>query len=40
MRLLRIILARVLFQFVVKLVEAEERAMALAPMKRTDRWRP
>ena len=33
MRLLRIILARALFWCVVKLIEAEERALGLAPLK-------
>lgn len=35
MRLLRIILARVLFWCVVKLIEAEERALGLAPLSRS-----
>ena len=33
MRLLRIILARALFLCVVKLIEAEERALRLPPLK-------
>jgi hypothetical protein len=33
MSLLRIILARVLFRCVVKLIEAEERALGLAPLR-------
>ncbi|MET4634910.1 hypothetical protein ABIE08_002856 [Kaistia defluvii] len=33
MSLIRIILARALFWCVVKLIEAEERALGLAPLK-------
>jgi hypothetical protein len=37
MSLMRIILARALFWCVVRLIEAEERALGLAPAKHTRR---
>jgi hypothetical protein len=39
MSLIRIILARVLFRCVVKLIEAEERAIGLERPMSPDRWR-
>ena len=38
MSLLRLILLRLLFKAAFKLLDAEERALGLAPMKRPDRW--
>jgi hypothetical protein len=39
MSLLRILCLRILFRIAFKLLDAEERALGLAPMKRPDRWR-
>lgn len=39
MSLLRLICLRILFRIAFKLLDAEERALGLAPMKRPNRWR-
>jgi len=39
MSLIRLLLLRILFRIAFKLLDAEERALGLAPMKRPDRWR-